>query len=102
MTLFEVMTGLSASFAIGIPTFMDKVMRPKYEERFREFGEARRDSFIDEFEKALPMVKQAKQELTPEVVETMENLFNEWGQVRSDETRLSILLKYRKYFLFFG
>lgn len=98
MTLFEVMTALSATFAIAIPTFMEKVMRPKYEERFAEFREARRDSFIEEFEKALPKLKQSKQELTPETIETMESLFNEWGQVRTDENRLSVLLKYRKFF----
>lgn len=98
MTLFEVMTALSATFAIGIPTFMEKVMRPKYEERFSEFRDARRDEFIDEFEKALQQLKQSKKEMTPETIETMESLFNEWGQVKADENRLTSLLKYRKFF----
>lgn len=98
MTLFEVMSALSATFAIAIPTFMEKVMRPKYEERFSEFREARRDEFIDEFEKALHQLKQSKEEMTPETMETMETLFNEWGQVKADENRLTMLLKYRKIF----
>ncbi|MEJ5327128.1 MAG: hypothetical protein WHU54_02610 [Candidatus Bathyarchaeia archaeon] len=101
MTLFEVMAALSATFALGIPTFMEKVMRPKYEERFSEFREARRDSFIDEFEKALPQLKQAKQELTPEIIETMESLFNEWEEVKSDENKLTVLLNCRKFFFIF-
>ena len=98
MALFEVMTALSASLAIAIPTFTEKVMRPKYEERFSEFTRARRESFIDEFEDAFNQLKQAKEEMTPEIVETMETLFNEWGQVRTDETKLNTLLSYRKFF----
>lgn len=40
MALFDVLTAFSASLVIAIPTFMDKVMRPKYEEQFSEFREA--------------------------------------------------------------
>ena len=100
MTLFEVMTVLTVSLAIAIPTFMDKVMRPKYEERFSEFREARRDVFLDEFENAFNQLKKTKEEMTPEIIETMESLFNEWGQVKSDENKLSTLLRYRKLFYF--
>lgn len=98
MAFFEVMSALSATFAIGIPTFMEKVMRPKYEERFSEFRKARREAFVDEFEKTLPKLKESKEEMTPETVETVESLFNEWGQVKADENTLTMLLKYRKYF----
>lgn len=98
MTLFEVMTALSVSLAIAIPTFMDKVMRPKYEERFEEFRKARRETFLDEFEDASKKLKQSKEEMAPETVETMEKLFGEWGQLKSDENRLKKLLFMRKFF----
>lgn len=98
MTLFEVMTALSASLAIAIPTFMEKVMRPKYEERFSDFRRARREVFFDEFENAFNQVKKAKGEMTPDIMETIESLFNEWGQVKADENKLTTLLRYRKFF----
>jgi hypothetical protein len=39
MTLpfFEAIAGLSLTLAFSIPVLMDKVMRPRYEERFEEF-----------------------------------------------------------------
>lgn len=98
MALFEVMAALSASLAIAIPTFMEKVMRPKYEERFSEFTRARREVFFEEFEKASHQIKQTKDEMTPELMETMESLFNEWSQIKTDENKLTTLLKYRKLF----
>ena len=98
MPLFEVMTGISVTLAIAIPTFMEKVMRPRYEERFSEFTRARREVFFDEFETAFAKLKQSREEMTPDLIDTMESLFNEWGQVRTDETRLTTLLSYRKFF----
>ena len=98
MALFEVMTALSVSLAIAIPTFMDKVMRPKYEERFSEFRKARRVTFLDEFEDAFNKLSQTEEEMTPETVETIEKLFEEWGQVKTDENKLSKLLRLRKFF----
>jgi hypothetical protein len=98
MALFEVLTAFSASAAIAIPTFMDKVMRPKYEERFSEFRKARRDTFLDEFEDAFNKLKKTKEEMTPETIEAMEKLFGEWGQVKTDENKLTTLLRMRKFF----
>lgn len=98
MALFEVMTALSVSLAIAIPTFMDKVMRPKYEGRFSEFRKVRREDFFDEFEDAYRQLKQAKEEMTPETIETMERLFNDWGQIKTDENKLTSLLKLRKFY----
>ena len=99
--MFEAMTAFSVALAIGIPTFMEKVMRPRYEERFEEFRQTRRDTFLDEFENAFGKLKQVKEEIAPETVETMENLFERWGQLKSDENRLTRLLFLRK-FLFLG
>ena len=98
LAIFEVLTAFSASLAIAIPTFMDKVMRPKYEERFEEFRKARRETFFDEFEDASRKLRQTTEEIAPETVEAMENLFGEWGQLRSDENRLKKLLFMRKFF----
>jgi len=98
LAIFEVLTAFSASLAIAIPTFMDKVMRPKYEERFEEFRKARRETFFDEFEDASKKLRQTTEEIAPETVEAMENLFGEWGQLRSDENRLKKLLFMRKFF----
>jgi hypothetical protein len=101
MTLFEAMTAFSVALAIGIPAFMDKVMRPKYEDRFEEFRKARRDTFLDEFESAHRKLKQAKEEIAPETAEAMEGLFEKWGQLKGDENRLKRLLFLRK-FLYLG
>jgi hypothetical protein len=101
MTLFEVMTAFSVSLAIGIPAFMDKVMRPRYEDRFEEFRTARREAFLDEFENAHRKLKQTKEEIAPETAETMEGLFEKWGQLKSDQNRLQRLLFLRK-FLYLG
>lgn len=98
MAIFEVMTVVSVSLAIAIPTFMDKVMRPKYEERFSDFRKARRDTLLDEFEDALNRLRQTDEEMTPETVEKMEKLFEVWGEVKADENRLSKLLSFRKFF----
>lgn len=98
LALFEVLTAFSASLAIAIPTFMDKVMRPKYEERFEEFRKARRETFFDEFEDTSRKLRQTTEEIAPETVEAMENLFGEWGQLKSDENRLKKLLFMRKIF----
>ena len=98
MALFEAMTALSIGLAIAIPTFMDKVMRPKYEDLFSEFRKARREAFFDEFEDAFHQLKQAREEMTPEVMETMERLFNEWGEVKTRENRLTALLDLRIFF----
>lgn len=72
LAIFEVLTAFSASLAIAIPTFMDKVMRPKYEERFGEFRKARRETFFDEFEDAARKLRQTTEEIDPEAVEAME------------------------------
>jgi hypothetical protein len=98
MALFETMTAISVSLAIAIPTFMDKVMRPKYEKRFTEFTKARREVFFDEFESAFNQLKQTKEEMTPELIETMEELFNEWSQVKTEVNKLTRLLRLRKFF----
>jgi ABC-type transport system involved in cytochrome bd biosynthesis fused ATPase/permease subunit len=98
LAIFEVLTAFSASLAIAIPTFMAKVMRPKYEERFEEFRKARRQTFFDEFEDASRKIRQITEEIAPETVEAMENLFGEWRQLKSDENRLKKLLFMRKFF----
>jgi hypothetical protein len=98
MATFEAIAALAGALAVAIPTFMDKVMRPKYEELFTRFRKARMDSFIDELEKTLEQLKQTKEALNPETAEAMQSLFNEWGQIKTDENKLTTLLKYRKFF----
>jgi len=80
---------------------MEKVMRPKYEERFTEFSKARREVFFEEFESAFNQLKQTKEEMTPELIDTLETLFDEWGQVKTEVNKLTTLLRLRK-FLFVG
>lgn len=98
MAIFEALTAISVGLALGIPAFMDKVMRPKYEERFEEFRKTRREAFFDEFEDASRKLRQTTEEIAPETVEAMESLFGEWGQLKSDENRLKKLLSMRKFF----
>ncbi|MGA3108384.1 MAG: hypothetical protein ABSD99_02860 [Candidatus Bathyarchaeia archaeon] len=100
MPFFELLAGAALTLGLAIPVFMDKVMRPKYEERFTEFRLQNRIEFIDSLERALGKVRGVKRStaaMTPEVYASMEELVNKWSRLRSDETRLDTLLDRREY-----
>lgn len=100
MVFFELLAAASLSLALAIPVFMDRVMRPRYEERFEEFRQHNRLSFFEAFERALEKFRRAKTSarlLTPEVYQTMEDLFVRWGRVKASENQLDALLRRRKY-----
>jgi len=99
--LFEALAAVSATLGLAIPVFMEKVMRPRYEERFDEYRKTNRETFIEELDDAVTKLKQTKESMTPEIVETMESLFSDWGQVKTNESKLDMLLGRRKY-LFVG
>lgn len=101
MALFEALAAVSATLGLAIPVFMEKVMRPRYEERFDEYRKTNRETFIEEFDDALRKLKQTKESIPSEIVETMESLFSDWGQVKTNESKLDSLLGQRKY-LFTG
>ena len=95
---FEALSAASLTLALAIPVFMEKVMRPRYEERFLEFRRSNRESFIEEFEDALTKLRKSREAITPETVNVMEALFDEWGRVKTNENKLDRLLTLRKYF----
>jgi hypothetical protein len=95
---FETLSAASLTLALAIPVFMEKVMRPRYEERFQEFRTANRESFVEEFEEARTRLRRSRGAITPEVVDVMESLFDEWGRVKINENRLDTLLTLRKHF----
>jgi hypothetical protein len=79
---------------------MEKIMRPRYEERFDEFRLANHEKLVTAFEEALEKLrplKKSRQTIPLEVYDTMETLFWSWGQVRTGENMLDRLLSERKY-----
>lgn len=101
LSFYEALLGVSVTLGLAIPVFMDKVMRPRYEERFEEFRQASRSIFIDMFEDALKRLKQTKEWINEEIVDLIESLFTQWGEIKTNETRLQNAVRYRKY-LFLG
>jgi hypothetical protein len=101
LSAFEAILGASVTLLLGIPVLMDKVMRPRYEERFEKFRQESRDEFLEAFEEALQKLKQAKDTINPDTVRIMESLFTNWDQIRANENRLQFLISVRKY-LFLG
>ena len=88
---FEALAAASIALGLAIPVFLERAMRPRYEERFEEFRMDNRVSFVLAFEKALDKLrrlKRSEEAMTPEVYATMEGLFNQWGQLRSSENKL--------------
>jgi len=47
-------------------------MRPRYEERFDEYKKTSRETFIEELDDAVTKLKQTKESMPPEIVETMD------------------------------
>jgi hypothetical protein len=89
--------GASVTLALGIPVFMEKVMRPRYEERFEEFRQEGIEAFMKQFENALERFKRTQEIVTPETVGIMDSLFSQWDRIRTNEKRLQNLLKTRQY-----
>jgi hypothetical protein len=52
LPIFESLAAISVTLGLSIPVFMEKVMRPRYEERFAEFQKASRENFINELNDA--------------------------------------------------
>jgi hypothetical protein len=99
MAFFEALAAASIALGLAIPVFLERVMRPRYEERFEEFRMDSRVGFILAFEKALEKLRRLKrpgEAMTNEVYATMEGLFAQWGQLRSSENRLASMLRRRK------
>lgn len=100
MPLYEVLATISLTFAIGIPTFLEKVMRTGYETRveryqngvLREFREVFYDAF-QEFSKS--------QDLTDEIENQISKVVDLWERVRSNYHKLERLIQNRTY-LFLG
>jgi hypothetical protein len=99
MTFFEALAAASVALGLAIPVFLEKVMRPKYEERFEEFRLDNRATFVLALEKALEKLRRLKRSheaMSAEVYTTMEELFSQWGQLRTGENKLASLLARRK------
>jgi len=101
MAYFETLTAVSVTLCFAFPYLMDKIMRPKYEEHFEELIKRNRDSFVEELDNAVNILKREKDVFNPETGKKMDDLFDEWGQIKSDETKLNCLIRNRMY-LFFG
>jgi hypothetical protein len=71
--IFEVLTSASVALGLAIPVFMEKVMRPRYEEQFEQYRKDSRTAFVDELDEAVGQLRQSADSLSPETVEKMES-----------------------------
>jgi hypothetical protein len=60
MAFFEALVAASISLGLDIPVFLERVMRPQYEERFEEFRMDSRVKFVLAFEKGLEKLRLLK------------------------------------------
>jgi len=97
MALYEVLATVAITLGLAIPVFMEKVMRPRYEERFEEFKVTRKADFIDELDKTVQKLKQSKDDLTEEIIDEMGSLYENWEEIVSGENELAWLIRQRKY-----
>lgn len=104
MGLFEALATVSVALGLAIPVFMDKVMRPRYEERFYEYRTENRERLVEGLQESLDKLKKtarSKQELDPEITTSLESLVTRLERFSSEENKLGSLLKWRKI-LFVG
>jgi len=101
MAFYEVLAGASLSLALAIPVFLDKVMRPRYEERFEEFKNQNQTDFIKILEDISDKIRINKDEFIDGISNDMETLINTWGYLKSNENKMNQLIEYRKA-LFLG
>jgi len=101
MGFYEFLAGASLSLALAIPVFLDKVMRPRYEERFEEFKHQNQADFIKVLENISDKVRINTDEFIDGISNEMEILINTWGYLKSNENKMNQLIEYRKT-LFLG
>lgn len=96
MGIFEIYATTSIAFAVAIPTFFEKVMRPGYEKRVEKF----RKESLDEFRQSLNEVVDIfnrRNELTDEIGEKMEDVVGSWYTVQSNDKKFEQLIVNRNY-----
>jgi len=98
--MFEIMATASLTLALAIPVFMDKVMRPRYEERFEDFRKLLKKNLMLKMTDAVKTMKKSKEHVTSDDYDVMESLFNEWNDVKTNYNKLNRYLRERK--LYFG
>lgn len=96
MVFYEVLAGASLSLALAIPIFLDKVMRPRYEERFEEFKFQNQMDFVKILQDISDKVRDNKDEFIDRISDEMEKLINAWGYLKSNENKMNKLIEYRK------
>jgi hypothetical protein len=97
MVLFEAIAAVSIAIALGTLTVVSVVLRPRYEERFKEFNERKRNDLLKKFEIALAKLRESGSNTLPEeTYEMIDNLFDYWKEYGSVEPSLeSYLLRQR-------
>jgi hypothetical protein len=96
--LDEVIATVSGTLALAIPLVMERVLRPRYEDRFEELQINNRSRFVQTFEEALNRLKKmGNAVISPEDYGIMERLFSQWSGVKEGETKLDYLISRRKY-----
>jgi len=95
------MATTSIALALAIPVFMEKVMRPRYEERFEDFRKLLKRNFMSKMANAIQMMKKSKDDITTDNFDVMESLFNEWNDVKINYNKLNRYLGQRKFYFGF-
>lgn len=101
MVLYEIMATTSIALALAIPVFMEKVMRPRYEERFEDFRKLLKKNFMSKMANALEAMTKSEDDITPDNFDVMESLFSEWNDVKTNYNKLKGYLGQRKFYFGF-
>jgi len=97
MVLFEALAAVSIAIALGTLTVVSVVLRPKYEERFKQYNERNRNDLLKKFEAALDKLRESGANTLPEeTYEMIDNLFNYWKEYGSVETSLDSYLRWQR------
>ena len=100
MAFYEVLATVSITLAIGIPTFLEKVMRSGYEKRVDTYRTGLVKEFNDGFTEASEEFSKVK-DITEEIEVIMDNLFSIWNRSKTNYHKLGWLIQSRIY-LFLG
>ena len=101
MSLFETYATLSASFALAVPVIFLKFMKPGYAKRVNSFRISIIGEYYESLKEALEIFEPSK-ELTEEAIERMDDVTDDWVEVRSKYTKLDDLSNKYMKLLFVG
>jgi hypothetical protein len=96
MGMYEILAGTSLTLGLAIPVFMDKVMRPRYEEKINQYNSEKTRQFLETLDDINSTAQENTESIFTDLEPEIDELFNKWGRLKEDENRYEDLLKRRK------